>query len=331
MDWLTPGLAFAGVWMVTLVLGRVGMPMLRRLQVGQTVRDDGPQSHLSKTGTPLFGGLFFGVPLLLAGVMAALLRPELWRVVWICGLILFSGAIGFADDYIKVRIDREGLSPRRKTVWMLLVDAVFVAVYLYVLPDPPVLLLPFSERILPLTGWWKPLYGLALIVYLYFCVNAVNLNDGVDGLCPSVTVVASLSIGICAAMVVTRVPAAESAVVVMAATAGGCLGFLPYNRHKAKVFMGDTGSFLLGASVTGAALIAGMPWLLLAAGFVYIAEAMSVVLQVAYFKRTGGKRIFRMSPIHHHYELGGWSENKIVVVFTAVTCVGGLLAVLSVL
>ena len=105
MDWLTPGLAFAGVWMVTLVLGRVGMPMLRRLQVGQTVRDDGPQSHLSKTGTPLFGGLFFGIPLLLAGVAAALLRPELWRVVWICGLILFSGAIGFADDYIKVRID----------------------------------------------------------------------------------------------------------------------------------------------------------------------------------------------------------------------------------
>jgi phospho-N-acetylmuramoyl-pentapeptide-transferase len=323
------GLVFAGVLLLTLLFGKAGMPLLRRLQVGQTVREEGPQSHKVKSGTPLFGGLFFGIPILLASVLAALVQPALWRIVWICGLILFSGAIGFADDYIKVRIDREGLSPRRKTIWMLLVDTIFVMVYLYLLPDPPVLLLPFSERILQVEGWGKLLYGLALIVYLYFMVNAVNLNDGVDGLCPSVTTVASLSIGASAALVAARVPGAASAVVIMAATAGGCLGFLPYNRHKAKVFMGDTGSFLLGASVTGAALIAGMPWLLLAAGIIYIVEAMSVVLQVAYFKKTGGKRIFRMSPIHHHYELGGWSENKIVVVFTAITCVGGLLAVLS--
>ena len=322
---------FAAVLVATLLLGLVGVPLLMRLSVGQTVRDDGPESHKKKTGTPLFGGLFFGIPIVAAAFISAAVRDNLGMFA-ILGLFVFlSGAIGFIDDFIKVRINREGLSIRKKTVLMLVLDAVFVIAYLYLLPDGPVLILPISQQVVQIAGLWKPLYGLLLMVYLYFMVNAVNLNDGVDGLCSSVTFLVSLSLGACALAAASVVPSAPSALAASTATAAGCLGFLPYNRHKARIFMGDTGSFTLGASVAGIALLLGMPWLLLPAGIIYVAEALSVVIQVAYFKKTGGRRIFRMSPIHHHYELGGWSEWKIVGVFSAVTLAGGITAFLLVL
>ncbi len=331
MDWIETAAVAAAVFLATLTLGAIGVPLLKRLQVGQTVRDDGPSSHKVKTGTPTFGGLFFGLPILAAGLAALLFDPEMWRFSLLAGVILLSGLIGFADDYIKVRINREGLSAKGKTLFMLLLYSAFAVAYLYLVPDPPVLVLPISQRAVAITGLWKPVYGLFLVLYLYFTVNAVNLNDGVDGLCASVTFLVSLCLCACASAVGSTVPAASSVVAASAATAAGCLGFLPYNRHKARVFMGDTGSFILGSSVAGAALLLGMPWLILPAGIIYLAEAFSVIIQVAYFKKTGGKRIFRMSPIHHHYELGGWSEWKIVGVFSAVTLAGGLAAYLLVL
>lgn len=331
MDVTTLAVAFAAALALTLALGSAGIPLLRRLRVGQTVRDDGPQTHLVKTGTPTFGGFFFGIPMLLAMAAAAIVRPGMGRPLLLGAFILLSGAIGFADDFIKVRIDRNGLSAKAKSFWMILLDVLFAAAWLWLLPDDPVLVLPLTREIVAITGWWKPVYGILLVLYLYFMVNAVNLNDGVDGLCSSVTFTAGLALCVCAAIVSDVLPAAETAAIACAATMGGCLGFLPFNRHKARVFMGDTGSFILGSALTGAALLAGMPWLLLPAGIIYIAEALSVVIQVAYFKKTGGKRIFRMSPIHHHFELCGWSEWKIVGVFTTVTLAGGALAILLVL
>lgn len=330
METSTLLLIFTGTCLATLFAAKVGIPLLQRLQVGQTVREDGPQSHLRKSGTPLFGGLFFAVPLLVVCGVVSCKDPQGWRLGALTIWIFFSGAIGFFDDYIKVRVNRKGLSALHKTLLILLINAIFVVAYLYLLPDPPVLWMPFSGRFWPIVGWFKPVYGLLLIIFLYFVVNAVNLNDGVDGLCSSVTLVVCISIGISAYLLVPRLPAAAPIPLLCAAGAGGCLGFIPFNRYKARVFMGDTGSFTLGAVVAGASMMAGVPWIVLFAGVIYVVEALSVVLQVAYFKKTGGKRIFRMSPIHHHFELGGWSENKIVVVFTLVTLVGGLIAVGSV-
>ncbi len=323
-------LIFSGTCLATLLAAQIGVPLLRRLQVGQTVREDGPQSHFRKSGTPLFGGLFFAFPILAVCGVASCKDPQGWRLGALAIWIFFSGAIGFFDDYIKVRVNRKGLSALNKTLLILLINTIFVGAYLYLLPDPPMLWVPFSGHSWPIVGWLKPVYGLFLIIFLYFVVNAVNLNDGVDGLCSSVTLVVCISIGTSAYLLAPRLPAATPIPLLCAAGAGGCLGFIPFNRYKARVFMGDTGSFTLGAVVAGGSMLAGVPWIVLFAGVIYVVEALSVVLQVAYFKKTGGKRIFRMSPIHHHFELGGWSENKIVVVFTLVTLVGGLIAVGSV-
>lgn len=328
MDYWMIILLAGAVLAVTLFLGSVGIPLLKRLRVGQTVRDDGPASHKVKTGTPTFGGFFFGLPIIACGLLAPLFDPGMWRFALLAGFILLSGTVGFIDDFIKVRVNREGLSVRKKSALMLAVDAAFVFTYLYLIPDAPVFIVPVSQQVLPILGAWKLLYGLFLVVYLYFVVNAVNLTDGVDGLCSSVTVLASLALGACAIAVAPLLAVSPSALAASGVTAAGCLGFLRYNRYKARVIMGDTGSLALGASVSGIALLLGMPWLLVPAGIIYIAEAMSVVIQVIYFRKTGGRRIFRMSPIHHHFELGGWSEWKIVGVFSAVTLAGGVLAVM---
>ena len=201
------------------------------------------------------------------------------------------------------------------------------------MPVEPFLLLPGLGSI-PITGWWKAPYAIFIVIYLFFIANSVNLTDGVDGLASSVTVAAALALA-ASGLALHQMGLATSltgpSMAFSLMIAAGCLGFLVFNRHPAKVFMGDTGSQALGAGVAGIALLYGVPWILLFIGVIYIAESLSVVIQVAYFKRTGGKRIFRMSPIHHHFELGGWKENKVVLVFLAVTLIGsfaglGLLA-----
>jgi phospho-N-acetylmuramoyl-pentapeptide-transferase len=238
-------------------------------------------------------------------------------------MMLLFGLVGFIDDYIKVRINKKGLSVRQKSALLFILTLLFTLYYLYFSPQAPFLLMPVSGRMIVIGGWWRLLYGLFVVLYLFFVCNAVNITDGVDGLSSSVTVISSVYLAAACLLLRQAVPAARPSGWLAAAMAAGCLAFLAFNRHPARVIMGDTGSQALGAAFAGITLLLGMPWLLLLTGFVYLAEAMSVVIQVSYFKYTHGKRIFRMSPIHHHFELSGWSENKVVVVFSLVGLAGG--------
>jgi phospho-N-acetylmuramoyl-pentapeptide-transferase len=313
---------------LTLLAGTVGMPLLHRLQVGQTVRDDGPKSHYVKSGTPTFGGFFFLVPIALLGVYALLAGPALQPLAVLVLLVLLFAFVGFLDDYIKVRVSKKGLSVRQKTFLLLAFSILFTLYYLYLAADAPFLRLPFTGYHLMITGWWKLPYGVFVVVYLFFVCNSVNLTDGVDGLASSVTVLSSLALAAAGLLIAGDVVLARPAIWLSFAIAGGCLGFLAFNHHPAKVFMGDTGSQALGAGIAGIALLYGVPWLVALVGLIYMIESLSVIIQVAYFKKTGGKRIFRMSPIHHHYELGGWRENKIVLVFSLVTVISSLAGLL---
>lgn len=316
------------ILILTLLTGWVGLPALRRLHVGQTVRDDGPSSHFKKSGTPTFGGFFFLIPLALLGVFACFQGAALRPLAVLILLMLLFALVGFIDDFIKVRINKKGLSVRQKTLLLMIFSTLFVIYYLWIEPQQAFFLIPVSAKTIAITGWFKIPYAIFAVVYLFFVCNAVNLTDGVDGLASSVTVIASLALAAAGFILEKAVPNVEPAVWLSFAIAAGCFGFLAFNRHPAKVFMGDTGSQALGAGIAGIALLYGAPWLVLLVGIIYIAEALSVVIQVTYFKRTGGKRIFRMSPIHHHFELGGWEEKKIVRVFSLITLAGSALGLL---
>lgn len=308
--------------LLTLIVGRGLLSVLGRLHFGQTVRDDGPQSHLKKSGTPTMGGLMFLLPLLLV-LLAALFcyRESLSAalLIFVFGMAL----IGFLDDYVKVRVRKEGLSVLQKTLPMLLLCLAFV-LYLAFLRHPGfapgfTIFWPFGLGVTSLSGIGALLYGLVLLVFLYFTTNAVNLTDGVDGLLSGVSMPIFLVVGFLLSLSGSDFGAGSEvrgAALSAFALTGGLAGFLFYNRHPAKVFMGDTGSLAVGALFSALVLVLDMPWMLFFAGFIYLVEALSVVVQVAYFKATKGKRIFRMSPIHHHFELGGWSEAKIVGVFS---------------
>lgn len=313
------------ILILTVLAGLIGLPLLRRLNVGQKVRDDGPSTHFKKSGTPTFGGLFFLLPIALLGIYALIAVPALRSLAVLVLLMLTFALAGFLDDFIKVRVSKKGLSVLQKTVLLGLFSVLFTIYYLWFAPETPFLLVPFSGTQLLITGWVKIPYGIFVVLYLFFVCNAVNLTDGVDGLASSVTAVCTIGLAAAGLLLDTAVPGAFPAAWLAAAILGGCLGFLFFNRHPAKVFMGDTGSQALGAGVAAIALLYGAPWLVVLMGIIYMAEAFSVIIQVAYFKKTGGKRIFRMSPIHHHYELGGWPEKKIVAVFSLITLAGSLI------
>lgn len=312
------------ILILTVLAGLIGLPLLRRLNVGQKVRDDGPATHFKKSGTPTFGGLFFLLPIALLGVFALIASPALRSLAVLVLLMLTFALAGFLDDFIKVRVSKKGLSVLQKTVLLGLFSVLFTIYYLWFAPEAPFLLVPFSRTQLLITGWVKIPYGIFVVLYLFFVCNAVNLTDGVDGLASSVTAVCTIGLATAGLLLDIALPGIISAAWLAAAILGGCLGFLFFNRHPAKIFMGDTGSQALGAGVAAIALLYGAPWLIVLMGIIYMTEAFSVIIQVAYFKKTGGKRIFRMSPIHHHYELGGWPEKKIVAVFSLVTLAGCL-------
>ena len=320
----------AAVLVLTLICGAIGLPLLHRLHVGQTVRDDGPQSHLKKSGTPTFGGFFFLIPITLTGVFLFVRDRAFQPAAVVILMMLAFGLAGFLDDYIKVRISKKGLSVRQKTILLLVFSAAFSIYYLYLSPSEAFFLLPISGRQLAITGWVRLPYAVFVILVLFFTSNAFNLTDGVDGLASSVTVVCTAGLAAAGLQLRSAIPAADTGLLLSISLAAGCLGFLAFNRHPARVFMGDTGSQALGAGIAGIAFIYGAPWLILFMGIIYVIEAASVIIQVAYFKKTGGKRIFRMSPIHHHFELGGWPENKVVLVFTLVALAGSLIGLLLV-
>jgi phospho-N-acetylmuramoyl-pentapeptide-transferase len=188
-------------------------------------------------------------------------------------------------------------------------------------PVEPFIILPFTGTVVQVMGLGKAFYGFFLLIYLYAVCNAVNLTDGVDGLLSSVTIPVGLTLVLTAGLLSAQ-PTARGSGIMAGGLTGGCMGFLIYNHHKAKVFMGDTGSLAIGALLGAICMLQGIPWILLLYGVVYVCETLSVIIQVAYFRRTNGKRIFRMSPIHHHFELGGWSEWKVVIVFTLVSLAG---------
>lgn len=313
---------FPITYISTCLLGAFLLPLLRRLKFGQTVRTEGPKAHYAKNGTPTMGGFFFLIPFIALTTYFVIVNRD-WDLLALLLLVIWMGAIGFLDDFTKVRKHKGGLSAKQKTVPMLLGLVLFVAYLVW--RGPVQLYIPFVKGALTLSGLWLWLYLPLLLIFLYFTINAINLTDGVDGLLSSVTVAALIGLLV---LFKNLMPTLLSEGVERSLTTLGIalIAFMTYNRHPAQVFMGDLGSLSIGAFYAGLLALLGMPWLLLLNGFIYLAEAMSVVIQVLYFKKTGGRRIFRMSPIHHHYELGGWSEWKIVIVFVVVTLLASVLA-----
>lgn len=312
---------------VTAVLGRwVILPALRRLKAGQEIRKVGPKWHASKAGTPTMGGLMFiigiAVSILFAG-MRGMAAGNLTHIY----LFLFSsvfGVIGFLDDYEKVKHHQNlGLTAIQKFLLQLAAAILFLMLMRLEGHITPHLYVPFLNVDLHL-NW--PVYMVFSAFVIVGAVNAVNITDGLDGLAASVTVPVSLFYVTAAAWWgVTQMGVFAGAVL------GGLLAFLLFNAHPAKVFMGDTGSLFLGGAVAGMAFAIDLPLILVPVGIVYIIETLSDILQVLYFKLTHGKRIFKMAPIHHHFEMCGWSEVKIVTVFTAVSAVFCALALMGVI
>lgn len=305
-------------FVISVILAPVIIPFLRRLKASQTERTDGVQSHLAKAGTPTMGGLIF---LIATTVTALLYVKDYPNIIPVLFLTLGFGLIGFLDDYLKVVLKRsDGLLPMQKMAGQILVTGIF-AFYLIRFTDVELtLLVPFTGGYYWNIGWLAvPLLFVAVIG----TVNGVNFTDGLDGLAASVTIMVATFFSVVAVGTDSGIEPITCAVV------GALMGFLLFNVFPARVFMGDTGSLALGGFVAGTAYMLQMPLFLILVGLIYLVEVASVIIQVTYFKKTGGKRIFKMAPIHHHFELCGWSETRVVAVFsivTAILCMIGLLA-----
>ncbi len=314
-------------FLISTLLGKLLIPFLHKLKFGQTILEIGPDWHKKKQGTPTMGGIMFIVAILVStavfyGVKIAtssVLVVEQWNICIGLVMALCYGIIGFIDDYIKVVKKRNlGLTAVQKLVMQFSVAILYLLALRYIGGDAGLTstFIPFVGTVE--LGWFY--YVIASIVIVGI-VNATNLTDGIDGLDGSITFFAAIIMMLMSSMLKNIGGVIESA-----ALAGGCLGFLVWNFHPAKVFMGDTGSLFLGGMVCSVLFALDVPVLLLLVGIVYLAEMFSVMLQVGYFKLTHGKRLFKMSPIHHHFEMCGWSEVKIVCVFSFVTVVAGIIA-----
>ena len=304
------------------ILGYLLIPVLRALKAGQSIREAGPTWHNNKAGTPMMGGLIFIFAAIIC-LLGNLPIMEEYTVFYVLILSLCFGLIGFLDDFFKAKFKRNlGLTSLQKALLQMAVSALFV----YLLYQQGELTCDIYVPFFDVTFYVHPLlYVFFAMFVMVGCDNAVNITDGVDGLCASVTLpvmifftAASIAMG------------KDDLAVLPAALVGGLIGYLFYNWHPAKVFMGDTGSLFLGGVVCAMAFALDMPLVLILIGLVYIIETLSVILQVGYFKLTKGKRIFKMAPIHHHFEMCGWKEVKIVLVFSAVSAVMCLLAWLSI-
>ena len=305
--------SFLFVWLVTPLF----LPVLKRLHFGQAIREEGPKSHQKKSGTPTMGGIVIIGGIIVALIVAMLITKS--NVLFPILCMLAYGAIGFWDDYIKVSKQHNlGLKAWQKLVLQILFAAIIA--YYAGRTYGTVMLVPFVENTIDFGIWFYPFTFFAVVAM----TNAVNLTDGLDGLCGGVTAFV-MAFYLIAAMILKDTASAVTAGAVM----GACLGFLRHNSNPASLFMGDTGSMALGACVIAVAIMTRMQIFVLIAGFIYVAEALSVCIQVGYFKLTHGKRVFRMAPLHHHFELGGWSETKVVTVFWIVTIFCVLIAFLG--
>ena len=318
-------LAIAVAFVLTLVLGRFLIPALRALKAGQAIREDGPTWHNSKAGTPTMGGIMFMIAALVCVVVFGFtgMMSGDFSALYVLLLALCFGLVGFLDDFYKVKYKRNlGLTSIQKACLQMAVSALF----LYIL---------YKEGIMS-ASLYIPFFNVSWelhpIVYIFFamfvfvgCVNAVNLTDGLDGLSSSVTVIVMVFFT-AVAVAMERFTLA----ILPASLVGGLAAFLCYNWKPAQVFMGDTGSLFLGGAVCGTAFALDMPLVLIMVGIIYIIETLSVILQVGYFKATHGKRLFKMAPIHHHFEKCNWSEERIDLTFAGITAVMCILAWFSV-
>ena len=304
---------------VSVILSPVIIPFLKKWKAGQTVRDDGPKTHLKKSGTPTMGGIIILLSVVSTSILYVRDYPKILPVLF---LTLGFGIIGFLDDYIKVVLKRSmGLTPLQKLLGQFIVTGIFAYYISEQLQLTLSMKIPFMNGKLIDFGVWN-------IPILFFIVigtvNGTNFTDGLDGLVSSVTVIVASFFSVVA------IGTGSGIEPVTCAVAGALLGFLLFNVYPASVFMGDTGSLALGGFVAASAYMMQMPLFLPIVGFVYAVEVLSVALQVVYFKISGGKRIFKMAPIHHHFELCGWSETRIVACFSIVTAVLCLIALMSI-
>lgn len=316
---LIAAVAFAVSMLVTARM----IPLLRHRQFGQFIREEGPQAHLSKAGTPTMGGIAFIIGITVAVVASMFMNGSMTveKIAILLSMFAF-GAIGFIDDYNKVaKKQNEGLTPKQKLI-LQVVFGIALAIFMMV-KEGTTMLIPFFGKTVD--------FGIMYVPFVVFIevamANAVNLTDGLDGLAASTSSIVACTFAIVG---MTVHGGNEPMAVAGQAVFGALLGFLLYNHYPAKIFMGDTGSMALGGVLSAMAIVGHVEWLLPIAGLIYVIEALSVIIQVTYFKKTGGKRVFRMAPIHHHFELGGWHETKVVRVFCIFTLICCVIAFLSV-
>ena len=312
-------------FIVSIILGIIIIPILKKLKVGQIERDDGPKSHFKKQGTPTMGGIIIIIAMVLVAIGICIyftINGQITiahKILPVLLLTLGFGMIGFIDDFKKLVLkNTKGLKPSYKMLGLLIISVAYVIYLIYVLKIGTQIYIPI----------WKQYIDLPIYLYIPFAIlvilgttNAVNLTDGIDGLASSVSAIILTCLTVIGIMFGQPEISVFGSIVI-----GAVLGFLMFNLHPAKVFMGDTGSLLLGGVISAIALYLKMPLLLLLIAIIPVIETISVIIQVVYFKKTG-KRVFKMTPIHHHFELSGWTENKVVVIFSVITlivCVIGL-------
>ena len=311
-------LAIIIAFAVSALLCPVIIPFLHKLKFGQQVRDDGPQSHLKKQGTPTMGGLIILTSIIITSVFYI---PSYPRIIPVLFMTVGFGVVGFLDDYIKIVMKRsEGLNPIQKLIGQFVITGIFAYYIVTSLDIGTGMLIPFTGKYLQLPVW---LFVPALFFIILGTDNGVNFTDGLDGLCTSVTILVATFFTIVAIGENSGISPITGAVV------GSLLGFLLFNVYPARVFMGDTGSLALGGFVASSAFMMQMPIFIAIVGLIYLVEVLSVIIQVTYFKKTGGKRFFKIAPIHHHFELCGWSETRVVGVFSIITAILCLIAYLG--
>lgn len=311
-------LAVIIAFVISAIMCPVVIPFLHKLKFGQEIRPDGPQAHLKKQGTPTMGGLVILASIIITSLLYIKDYPKIIPILFVT---VGFGVIGFLDDYIKIVMKRsEGLKPGQKIVGQFLITGIFAYFILTSTDVGTGMLIPFTNHYLELPIW---LFVPALFFIILGTDNGVNFTDGLDGLCTSVTILV--------ATFFTIVAIGENSGIspITGAAVGSLLGFLLFNVYPARVFMGDTGSLALGGFVASSAFMMQMPLFIAIVGLIYLVEVLSVIIQVVYFKKTGGKRFFKMAPIHHHFELCGWSETRVVGVFSIITAVLCLVAYLG--
>lgn len=315
-------------FVISVITSLIIIPILRKLKVGQIERTDGPQSHLKKQGTPTMGGIIMALTITILtlissiGIFGETVKQVGIKLLPIAFVTVGFGLVGFVDDFIKLVLkNTKGLKPMYKMIGLLIVAVAYTVYLVKVLNLGTETYIPFVKQYIGLPVW---VYIPFAIFVLLGTTNAINLTDGIDGLSTSVTTIIITALTIIG--IVFGVPEVS---LMGAILIGACLGFLLFNLHPAKVFMGDTGSLLLGGAIAGIALYLKMPFILVILALIPIIETVSVMIQVLYFKKTGN-RIFKMAPIHHHFELSGWNENKIVSIFSVITLVLCIIGIFSV-